>query len=97
VLTNNPNNKILFVCINQPTSKQSDLIFLSIIHHGQFLWKPQIEKLPTPVSKSCESLFKLNHYSKISVLRSLYFAIFDSYLTCAYFIGEEPMTTFYFF
>jgi len=44
-------------------------------------WKPQIEKLVTQLSKSCEMLFKLKHYANISVLKSVYFALFHSYLT----------------
>jgi len=44
-------------------------------------WKPQIEKLVTQLSKSCGMLFKLKHYTNISVLKSVYFALFHSYLT----------------
>jgi len=44
-------------------------------------WKPQIEKLVTQLSKSCGMLFKLKHYTNTSVLKSVYFALFHSYLT----------------
>ena len=41
----------------------------------------KIEKLVTQLSKSCGMLFKLKHYANISVLKSVYFALFHSYLT----------------
>jgi len=44
-------------------------------------WKPQIEKLVTQLSNSCGMLFKLKHCTNISVLKSVYFALFHSYLT----------------
>ena len=43
--------------------------------------KPQIEKLVTQLSKSCGMLFKLKQYTNISVLKSVYFALFHPYLT----------------
>jgi len=46
-----------------------------------FNCKPQIEKLLTQLSKSCGMLFKLKHYTSISVLKSVYFALFYSYST----------------
>jgi len=37
--------------------------------------KPQIEKLVTQLSKSCGMLFKLKHYTNISVCKSVQFAL----------------------
>jgi len=54
---------------------------LCIILDDKLNWKPQIEKLVTQLSKSCGMLVKLKHCTKISVLKSVYFALFHSYLT----------------
>jgi len=43
-------------------------------------WKPQIEKLVTQLSKSCGILFKLKNHANISVLKSVHFSHFHSYL-----------------
>ena len=64
-----------------PISKHSSLKYLAIILDGKLNWKPQIEKFVTQLSKSCGMLFRLKHYSNISVLKSVYFALFHSYLT----------------
>jgi len=55
--------------------------YLGVRLDGKLNWKPQIEKLVTQLSKSCGMLFKLKHYTNISVLKSVYFALFHSYLT----------------
>ena len=39
----------------------------------------------TQLSKSCGMLFKLKHHSTISVLKSVYLALFHSYLTYSIF------------
>jgi len=67
------------------TSKEimarSSLKYLGVILDDKLNWKPQIEKLVTQLSKSCRMLFKLKHYTNIPVLKSVYFALFHSYLT----------------
>ena len=40
-----------------------------------------MEELVTQLSKSCRMLFKWKHYTITSVLKSVYFALFHSYLT----------------
>ena len=52
------------------TQYQSSLKYLSVILDDKLNWKPQIEKLVTQLSKSCGMLFKLKHYTNISVLKS---------------------------
>jgi len=70
------------VSINHhPISKQSSLKYLGVILDDKLNWKPQIEKLVTQLSKSCGMLLKLKHYTNISVLKSVYFALFHFYLT----------------
>jgi len=77
-------NIIFAVSINHhPISKQSSLKYFGVILDDKLNWKPQIEKLVTQLSKSCGMLFKLKHYTNISVLKSVYFALFHSYLTCS--------------
>jgi len=79
---NNHNNINFSVSINHhPVSKQISLKCLSVIFDDILNWKPQIEKLVTQLSKSCGMLFKLKHYTNISALKSVYFALFYSYLT----------------
>ena len=78
----NHNNVNLSVSINyHPISKQSSLKYIDVILDDKLNWKPQIDKLVTYLSKSCGMLFKLKHYTKISVFKSVYFALFHSYLT----------------
>jgi len=70
------------VSINHhPIWKQSSLKYVGVILDDKLNWKPQIEMLVTQLSKSCGMLFKLKHYTKTSVLKSVYFALFHSYLT----------------
>jgi len=66
---------------HHPISKQSSLKYLAVILDDILNWKTQIEKLVTQHSKSCGMLFKLKHYTNISVLKSVYFGLFNSYLT----------------
>jgi len=81
MLMNHHKNINLSVSINHhPISKQSSLKYLGVIL-DKVNWKPRIEKLVTQLSKSCVMLFKLKHYTNISVLKSVYFAHFHSYLT----------------
>ena len=78
------NHKIInfSVLINHhPISKQSRLKYLVVILDDKLNWKPQIEKLVTQLSKPCGMLFKLKHYTNTSVLKSVYFPLFHSYLT----------------
>ena len=82
MLMNNHKNINFSVTINHhPISKQSSLKYLGVILDDKLNWKPQIEKLVTQLSKSCGMLLKLKHYTNISVLKSVYFALFHSYLT----------------
>ena len=82
MLMNNHRNIKFSVSINHhPISKYCSLIYLGIILDDKLNWKPQIEKLVTQLSKSCGMLFKLKQYTNISVLKSVYFALFCSYLT----------------
>jgi len=82
MLMNNHKNINFSVSINHyPISKQSSLKYLGVILDDKLNWKPQIEKLVTQLSKSCGMLFKLKHYTNISVLKSVYFALFHAYLT----------------
>ena len=79
MLMNNHNNINFSVSINhQP--QQSISKYLGIIL-DKLSWKPQTEKLLTQLSESCGMLFKLKHCTNISVLKSVYFALFLSYLT----------------
>jgi len=82
MLMNNHKNINFSVPINhQRISKQSSLKYLGVILDDKLNWKPQVEKLVTQLSKSCGMLFKLKHYTETSVLKSVYFALFHSYLT----------------
>ena len=82
MLMNNHKNINFSVSINHhPISRQSSLKYLDVILDDELNWKPQIEKLVRQLSKSCGILFKLKHYTNISVLKSVYFALFHSYLT----------------
>jgi len=79
---NNHKNVNISVSINHhPISKHSSLKYLGVILDGKLNWKLPMEKLITQLSKSCGMLFKLKHYTNISVLKSVYFALFHSYLT----------------
>jgi len=78
----NQTNINFSVYINHhPISKQSSLKYLWVILDDKFNRKPQIEKLVTQHSKLCGMLCELKHYTKISVLKSVYFALFHSYIT----------------
>jgi len=82
MLMNNHKNINFSVPINHhPISKQSSLKYLGVMLDDKLNWKPHIEKLVTQLSKSCGMLFKLKHYTNISVLKSVYFGLFHSYLT----------------
>jgi len=82
MIVNNRKNINFSVSINHhPISKQSSLKYLGVILDDKLNWKPQIEKLVTQLSRSCGMLFKLKHYTNISVLKSVYFALFHSYFT----------------
>jgi len=82
MLMNNHKNINFSVSINHhPISKQSSLKYLGVILDDKLNWKPQIEKLVTQLSTSCAMLFKLKHYTNISVFKSVYFALLHSYLT----------------
>ena len=82
MLMNNHKNINFSVSINHHSiSKQSNLKYLGVILDDKINWKPQLEKMVTQLSKPCGMLFKLKHYTNISVLKSLYFALFHSYLT----------------
>ena len=61
--------------------QRSSLKYFGVILDDKPNWKPQSEKLVTQLSKSCGMLFKSKHYSSISVLKSVYFSLFHSYLT----------------
>ena len=82
MLMNNHKNINFSVSINHhPISKQSSLKYLGVLLDDELNWKSQTEKLVTQLSKSCGMLFKLKHYTNISVLKNVYFALFHSYLT----------------
>jgi len=92
------NNHKIINCLvlmnHHPISKQSSLKYLGVILDDKLNWKPQIEKLVTQLSKSCGMLFKLKHYTIISVLKSVYFALFHYYLTYSIFNwGRAKKTT----
>ena len=55
--------------------------YLGVILDDELNWKPQVEKLVIQLSKSCGMLFKWKHYTNISLLKSVYFAVFHSHLT----------------
>jgi len=80
MLINNHNNSNFSVSINHhPISKRSSLKYLGDTLVDKLNWKPQIEKLVTQHSKSCGMLLKSKHYTNISVLKSVYYALFHSY------------------
>ena len=82
MLMNNRKNINFSVSINHhPISKPSNLKYLGVILDDKLNWKPHIDKLVTQLSKSCGMFFKVKHYTSISVLKSVYFALFHSYLT----------------
>ena len=82
MLMNNHKNINFSVSINHhPISKQSSLKYVGVILDDKLNWKPQIEKLLTQLSKSCGMLYRSKHYTNILVFKSLYFALFHSYLT----------------
>jgi len=75
MLMNSHNNINFSVSINyHPVTKQNSLKYLGVILDDKLNWRPQIEKLMTQLSKSCGMLFKLKHYTNISVFKSVYFA-----------------------
>ena len=78
---------------HDPISKQSSLKYLGVILDEKLDWKPQIEKLVTQLAKSCGMLFKLKHYTNTSVLKSVYFALFHSYLTYSILNGGRANKT----
>jgi len=91
---NNHNNINFSVSSNHhPISKQSSLKYFGLILDNKLNWKSQIKKLVTQLSKSCGMLFKLKHYTNISVLKSVYFALFHSYLTYSINWGRANKTT----
>jgi len=97
MLMNNHKNINFSVSINhRPISKQSSLKYLGGILDDKLNWKPQIEKLVTQLSKSCGMLFKLKHYTNTSVLKSIYFALFHSYLTYSILNWGGPTRRLYF-
>jgi len=78
---------------HHPLSKQSSLKYLGVILDDKLNWKPQIEKLVTQLSKSCGMLYKLKHYTNTSLLKSVYFALFHSYLTYSIINWGRPNKT----
>jgi len=81
MLMNNHKSINFSALINHhPISKQISLKYLGVIVDDKHNWKPQIERLVTQLSKSCGMLLRLKHYTNISVLKSVYFALFHSYL-----------------
>ena len=81
MLMNNRKNITFSVSMNHHSiSKQSSLKYLGVIL-DKLNWKPQIKKLVTQLSKSCGMMFNLKQYTNISVLKSVYLALFNSYLT----------------
>ena len=81
MLMNNRKNITFSVSMHHhPISTQSSLKYLGVIL-DKVNWKPQIKKLVTQLSKSCGMLFNLKQYTNISVLKSVYLALFNSYLT----------------
>ena len=94
MLMNNRKNIDFSVSINHHLiSKHISLKYLGVILDDKLNWKPQIEKLVTQLSKSCGMLFKLKHYTNISVLKSVYFALFHSYLTYSILNWEKANKT----
>jgi len=79
MLMNNHNNINFSVSMSQ----RSSLRYLGVILDDKLSWEPQIEWFVTQLSKSCGMLFKLKHYTNFSLLKSVYFALFHSYLTYA--------------
>jgi len=63
--------------------------YLGVIFDDKLVWKSQIENLVTQLSKSSGILYKLKYYTNISLLKSLYFALFHSYLTYSVLNWEE--------
>jgi len=58
MLVNSHSNTNFSVYVShQPISKRSSLKYLGIIHDDKLIWKPQIEKLVTQLSKPCGMLF----------------------------------------
>ena len=45
---------------------------------GSLTWKFQTEQIKSKLSRSCDLLAKLRYYIKPDLLRTVYFAIFDS-------------------
>jgi len=73
MLMNNHNNINFSMPIDHyPISTHSSLKYLGVIVDDQLKWKPQIETLVTQLPKSCGMLFKLKHYTNISVLKSVH-------------------------
>jgi len=96
MLMNNYNTINFSVSIyHHPISTQNSLKYLGVILGDKLCRKPQIEKLVTQLSKSCGMLFKLKHYTNISVLKSVYLALFHSNLTYSYLTGEGPTRRLY--
>jgi len=74
-----PNNISCSVSVNHhPIPKQSSLKYHGVILDGKLNWKPQIEKLVAYLSNSCGMLFKFKHYTNISVVKSVHFALSHS-------------------
>jgi len=94
MLMKNHNNINFSVSINHHQYQNSSLKYLWAILDDKLKWKPQIEKLVTKLSKWSGMLFKLKHYTNILVLKSVYVALFHSYLTYSILIwGRTNKTT----
>ena len=65
---------------------------INIVKHTKYLgiylgehltWNFQLDQIKSKLSRSCGVLAKLRYFAKTDLLRTVYFAIFDSILRCA--------------
>ena len=83
IILNRPkgDTAIFNISINsQQICEKNDIKYLGIIIDNKLNWKAHIAKLTTQISKSCEILSKLRHYTTQPVLKTVYNALIHPYL-----------------
>ena len=56
-------------------------------------WQYQVNDLSIILNRPNAILFKMRKYVSLKILRSIYFAIFDSYLSCCYLVWAKNGST----
>ena len=83
-----PKNKSITKHLNfrisgQKTNETKQTKYLGIYLDEDLTWEFQLKQIKTKLSRSCVLLAKLRYYVKTDLLRTVYFAIFDSVIRYA--------------